>query len=99
MPGRALAGLGSICLPFTVCGVAFSTASIASLAVNVTKPKPLDFPVVGSVLMLTSTTTPNFEKYSRRSLLSVSQLMPPTKSFLEKGESLSSSFVLESEPF
>lgn len=40
------------------------TASTVSSLPNVTNPKPRDFPVAGSVLIVTSVTSPNFEKNS-----------------------------------
>lgn len=43
------------------------TASTVSSSAKVINPKPRDFPVAGSVLIVTSVTSPNLEKYSFRS--------------------------------
>lgn len=43
------------------------TESTESLPPKATKAKPRDRPLVGSVLILTSVTSPNLEKYSLRS--------------------------------
>lgn len=43
------------------------TESTESLPPKATNAKPRDLPLVGSVLILTSVTSPNLEKYSLRS--------------------------------
>lgn len=43
------------------------TESTESLVPNATNAKPRDRPLDGSVLILTSVTSPNLEKYSLRS--------------------------------
>ena len=48
-------------------GIKSITASTAAVDEKLTKPKPLDRPVIGSVFNTLSTTSPYLEKYSFRS--------------------------------
>lgn len=76
-PFKALALLGSINLPSSLCSFNSKTLSTLAASLKSTNPNPLDLPVTGSVLIVQSTTSPNRDKYSVRSFLLVSQLKPP----------------------
>lgn len=49
---------------------------------KVTKPYPLDFPVILSVMITASRISPNCSKYLRMSSVGVSQANPPTNTFV-----------------
>lgn len=98
-PFKALALLGSINLPSSLCSFSSKTLSTLAASLKSTNPNPLDLPVTGSVLIVQSTTSPNRDKYSVRSFLLVSQLKPPINILLEiklfKKNRLNSNLVIK----
>ena len=59
-----------------------STFSTVSESLKTRKAKHLDLPVIGSSFRLTDSISPNLSKYSLSCNSFVSQLRPPTNSFL-----------------
>ena len=65
-----------------MCSAADIAASADELSANVTKPKPLDLRVEGSLITTASDTAPYFLKNALNLSSVVSKLSPPMKSLL-----------------
>ena len=78
------ATFGSIFFPSRLWTPAWDTFSTDSGWAKVTKPKPLECLVAGSLITMASTTGPNWEKYSFMESSVVCQERPPTNILLEQ---------------